>query len=100
MVGSVVHSARAAPACTTNRPVCTVKTAATSGGVCNMWTMSIHDNFRVATFPSADAAGAAALEFLERSREVANEVVVDDSRAKTSPSGREKDSHSRSGPAV
>jgi hypothetical protein len=65
-----------------------------------MWTMSIHDNFRVATFPSADAAGAAALEFLERSREVANEVVVDDSRAKTSPSGREKDSHSRSGPAV
>lgn len=65
-----------------------------------MWTMSTHDNFRVATFPSAEAAGAAALEFLERSREVANEVVVDDSSAKTSPSGREKDSHSRSGPAV
>ena len=65
-----------------------------------MWTMSINDDFRVATFPSAEAAGAAALDFLERSREVANEVVVDDSRAKTSPSAREKNSHSRSGPAV
>jgi hypothetical protein len=71
-----------------------------SGGVCNMWTMSISDKFRVVTFPTAEAAGAAALDFLERSREVANEVVVDDSRAKTSPSGREKNSHPRSGPAV
>ena len=83
-----------------NRPICTVNRAAMSGGVCNMWTMSINDNFKVVPFPSAEAAGAAALEFLERSREVADEVVVDDSRAKTSPSGREKNSHSRSGPAV
>ena len=100
MVGLVVRSAHADPACTTNRPVCTMSRAAMSGGVCNMWTMSINDKFRVVTFPTAEAAGAAALDFLERSREVANEVVVDDSRAKTSPSGREKNSHPRSGPAV
>ena len=36
-----------------------------------MWTMSIDDKFRVVTFPTAEAAGAAALDFLERSREVA-----------------------------
>jgi hypothetical protein len=65
-----------------------------------MWTMSINDSFKVVTFPTAEAAGAAALDFLERSREVANEVVVDEPRAKTSPSGREKNSHSGSGPAV
>ena len=65
-----------------------------------MWKMSINDNFRVVTFPSAEAAGAAALDFLERSRDVASEAVVDDSRAKTSPSRREKNSHPRSGPAV
>ncbi len=62
--------------------------------------MSMNDNFGVVTFPSAEAAGTAALEFLERSREVANELVVDDSRAKTSPCEGEKNSHSRSGPAV
>ena len=71
MVGLAVRSAHADPACTTNRPVCTVKRAAMSGGVCNMWTMSIDDKFRVVTFPTAEAAGAAALDFLERSREVA-----------------------------
>ena len=47
-----------------------------------------------------DAAGAAALDFLERSRDVANEVVVDDARAETSTSGREKNTRSGSGPAV
>jgi hypothetical protein len=65
-----------------------------------MWKMSINDNFSAVAFPSAQAAGAAALDFLERSRDVANEVVVDDSRAKTSPSVREKNSHPRSWPAV
>jgi hypothetical protein len=64
------------------------------------WTMSIENSYKAVVFPSAEAAGVAALDFLERSREVANEVVVDDPRAKTSPSGREKDSHPRSGPAV
>jgi hypothetical protein len=63
-----------------------------------MWKMSF--NFPVILFPSAEAAGTAALDFLERSREVASELVVDDSRAKTPPSGREKNSHPRSGPAV
>ena len=38
----------------------------------------------------ADPWTLGALEFLERSREVANEVVVDETRAETSTSGREK----------
>jgi hypothetical protein len=38
----------------------------------------------------ADAGAIAALEFLERSREVASERVVDDGGAQTSPSEREE----------
>jgi hypothetical protein len=39
---------------------------------------------------AADSSGASALEFLERSRDVANEVVVDGKRAETSTSLREE----------
>jgi len=41
-----------------------------------------------------------ALEFLERSREVADEVVVDGTRSETSTSGREEIPAPRSGPPV
>jgi hypothetical protein len=58
------------------------------------------DSYGFAVFPSADAAGIAALEFLERSRDVANEVVVDGTRGETSTSGREESSAPRSGPSV
>jgi hypothetical protein len=61
---------------------------------------SVSDRYGFASFPSADAAGVAALDFLERSREVADEVVVDGTRAETSTSGREEDSAPRSGPPV
>jgi hypothetical protein len=64
-----------------------------------MWNMSNRANDRPGFFQVADAAGAAALDFLERSRDVANEVVVDDARAETSTSGREKKPLSGSGPA-
>jgi hypothetical protein len=45
-----------------------------------------------------EAANFAALDFLERSRDVANEVVAEGTRAETSPSPREEngDSGSRS----
>ncbi|MBS0416769.1 MAG: hypothetical protein JSR66_03585 [Proteobacteria bacterium] len=62
--------------------------------------MSIDANDRHRLLKGVDAAGAAALDFLERSRDVANEVVVDDARAETSTSGREKNTRSGSGPAV
>jgi hypothetical protein len=58
------------------------------------------DSFGFVAFPSADAAGAAALDFLERSRDVANEVVVDGTRGETSTSGREENIAPRSGPPV
>jgi hypothetical protein len=58
------------------------------------------DSFGFVAFPSADAAGAAALDFLERSRDVANEVVVDGTRSETSTLGREENIAPRSGPAV
>lgn len=107
MVGLVARSVRADlgrttanPGCTTNRLICTVNVVTTLRGLCNMWNMSKSNNFKVVAFPTADAAGAAALDFLERSRDVASEVVVDDARARTSPSGCEKNAHPRSGPAV
>jgi hypothetical protein len=53
-----------------------------------------------AVFPSADAAGIAALDFLERSRDVADEVVVDGTRGETSPSASEENTVPRTGPAV
>ena len=68
-------------------------------GGCEMRTNG-SDRFGFVAFPSADAAGAAALEFLERSRDVADEVAVDGTRGETSTSGREKDIAPRSGPAV
>jgi len=40
--------------------------------------------------PPADAWARAALDFLERSRDVANEGVVDSARSETSPSAREE----------
>jgi hypothetical protein len=49
---------------------------------------------------SVDAAGFDALEFLERSRDVANEVVVDGTRGETSTSRREETAPPRSGPVV
>jgi hypothetical protein len=58
------------------------------------------ESYGFVAFPSADAAGAAALDFLERSRDVANEVVVDGTRGETSTSGREEDTVPGSGPAV
>src|SRR6266481_5439501 len=39
------------------------------------------DTYGFVAFPSADAAGAAALDFLERSRDVANNGEVDSLRA-------------------
>jgi hypothetical protein len=58
------------------------------------------DSYAFVAFPTADAAGAAALDFLERSRDVANEVVVDGTRSETSTSGCEEDTVPRSGPTV
>jgi len=49
---------------------------------------------------TVDAAGFEALEFLERSREVANEVVVDGTRGETSTSQREESTDPRTGPVV
>lgn len=68
-------------------------------GGCEMRTNG-SDSFGFVAFPTADAAGAAALDFLERSRDVANEVVVDGTRSETSTSGREENVAPRSGPAV
>jgi len=62
--------------------------------------IDVSDRYGFAAFPSADEAAVAALDFLERSRDVANEVVVDGTRAETSTSGREEDSAPRSGPPV
>ncbi len=90
----------------TSRPKCAVdgvgRPLAMSRGGRNMGTMSTKagDSFGFLTFPSAEAAGAAALDFLERSRDVANEVVVDGKRGETSTSGREENSPPRSGFAV
>jgi hypothetical protein len=49
---------------------------------------------------AADSSGAAALEFLERSRDVASEVVVDETRTGTSTSACEEITAPRSGPSV
>jgi hypothetical protein len=62
--------------------------------------IDVSERYGFAVFPSADAAGVAALDFLERSRDVANEVVIDGTRAETSTSGREENSAPRSGPSV
>jgi hypothetical protein len=49
---------------------------------------------------SIEAAAVAALEFLERSRDVANEVVVDEKRSETSTSRREETTPPRTGSSV
>jgi hypothetical protein len=58
------------------------------------------DSYGFVAFPTADAAAVAALDFLERSRDVANEVVVDGTRAETSTSRREETSDPHSGTSV
>ena len=85
---------------TTKRPECTVDAVERNQRGRNMRYMTIDANDRHRLLKGVDAAGAAALEFLERSRDVANELVVDDARAETSTSGREKNTRSGSGPAV
>jgi hypothetical protein len=47
-----------------------------------------------------DALGFVALDFLERSRDIANEVVVDGTRRETSTSRREDLTAIDTGPAV
>lgn len=47
-----------------------------------------------------DALGFVALDFLERSRDIANEVVVDGTRRETSTSQREDPTAIDTGPAV
>ena len=96
----VARGCTATPECTTKRPESTVDAVETSRGERNMGFMSTDPNDRNGLLQVVDAAGAAALDFLERSRDVANEVVVDDARAETSTSGREKASRSGTGPAV
>jgi hypothetical protein len=53
-----------------------------------------HEERGVPSRASVEAANFAALDFLERSRDVANEVVVVGVRVETAPSPREKDKDS------
>jgi len=62
--------------------------------------VKLSDSFGFAAERAADPWTRSALEFLERSRDVANEVVVDGTRSETSTSGREEISAPRSGPPV
>jgi len=62
--------------------------------------MKLSDSYGFAAEPWADPWILAALDFLERSRDVANEVVVDGTRRETSTSGREEIVAPRSGPPV
>ena len=62
--------------------------------------VKLSDSFGFAADCAADPWILAALDFLERSREVANEVVVDGTRRETSTSGREEILAPRSGPPV
>jgi hypothetical protein len=62
--------------------------------------VTLSDSYDFAADRAADPWTRAALEFLERSREVANEVVVDGTRGETSTSAREELSAPRSGPPV
>lgn len=61
---------------------------------------TLSDSYNFAADRAADPWTLAALDFLERSREVANEVVVDGTRSETSTSGREEIVAPRSGPPV
>jgi hypothetical protein len=62
--------------------------------------VKLSDSYVFAADRAADPWVRAALEFLERSREVASEVVVDGTRSETSTSGREEIVAPHSGPAV
>jgi len=52
--------------------------------------LMLSDSYSFAADRAADPWTRSALDFLERSREVANEVVVDGTRSETSTSGREE----------
>jgi hypothetical protein len=62
--------------------------------------VTLSDSFAFAADRADDPWTRTALEFLERSRDVANEVVVDGTRSETSTSGREETPAPRTGPAV
>lgn len=62
--------------------------------------VTLSDSYSFAAERAADPWTLTALDFLERSRDVANEVVVDGTRRETSTSGREEIVAPRSGPAV
>jgi len=63
--------------------------------------VKLSDSFGFAADLAADPWTRAALEFLERSREVANEVVVDGTRNETSTSRRDEETAApRSRPPV
>jgi hypothetical protein len=62
--------------------------------------LKLSDSYGLAADRAADPWILAALDFLERSREVANEVVVDGTRSETSTSGREEIVAPRSRPPV
>jgi hypothetical protein len=65
-----------------------------------MKSVKLSDGFGFAADRAADPWTEGALDFLERSREVANEAVVDGRRGETSTSGREEIVAPRSGPPV
>jgi hypothetical protein len=58
------------------------------------------DSYGGSSIDAAMATALAALEFLERSRDVANEVVVDGTRSETSTSRREETTDPHSGSSV
>jgi len=62
--------------------------------------LRLSDSYSFAADSAADPWTLAALDFLERSRDVANEVVVDGTRSETSTSAREEIVAPRSGPPV
>jgi hypothetical protein len=66
----------------------------------DMKPVTLSDSYSFAAERAADPWTRSALDFLERSREVANEVVVDGTRSETSTSGREEIVAPRSGPFV
>jgi hypothetical protein len=62
--------------------------------------VKLSDSYGFAADRAADPWTEGALDFLERSRDVANEAVVDGTRGETSTSGREEIVAPRSGPPV
>jgi hypothetical protein len=62
--------------------------------------VKLNDSYGFAADRAADPWTLSALDFLERSREVASEVVVDGTRSETSTSAREEIVAPRSGSPV